>query len=161
MDYYENQPTSRKESKMLNSRTIIIALLVILVVGAAATAGYFYMQYQKTQDQLKDPTKAARQETEVLIAEMTKVIALPDADLANGEPTLATVLDKEKLKDQEFFAKAENGDKVLIYTKAKKAFLWRPSSGVVINVAPVTIGEGGEATPSASKTPTPTPTPTR
>ena len=128
----------------LNSKSIIIALLVVLAIGAGGTAFYFYSQYSKTQEQLKDPNKAARQETQAIIDDMSKVIDLPAADLKNGEPTLATVLDKSKLKDQPFFDNAENGDKVLIYTKAKKAFLWRPSTKKVINVAPVTIGQGQE-----------------
>src|SRR5690606_6913224 len=85
-------------------------------------------------------------ETQSLIDRMSKLITLPEANLEEGEPTLATVLDKEKLQDQEFFKNAENGDKMLIYTKAQKAYLFRPSSGIIINVAPVNLGANLPAT---------------
>lgn len=137
---------------MFTIKNIIIAVLVIILVGAAGTAYYFYNEYQKTQEALDNPEKTAIEETQRLIDQMSDQIALPEADIANGEPTLATVQDKEKLKDQEFFANAENGDKVLIYAKAKKAFLYRPTTDKVINVAPVTIGEDAQATPSATPT---------
>lgn len=135
---------------MFTLKNIIIAILVIVLVGAAGTAYYFYNEYQKSQEALNNPEKTAQEETQRLIDQMSALIALPEADIANGEPTLATVQDKEKLKDQEFFANAENGDKVLIYANAKKAFLYRPSTNKVINVAPVTIGEDNQATPSAT-----------
>lgn len=126
----------------MKSKSVLLIIAIVLFVAAAAAAGYFYWQYHNTQQKLNNPNQAAQQETTALIAEMSKIIALPAADVKNGEPTLATVLDKSKLKDQAFFVSAENGDKVLIYTKAKKAFLYRPSTGKVINVAPVNIGEG-------------------
>ncbi len=128
----------------MNSKTILLILAVVLFIGAAGTAYYFYSQYQTAQSKLKNPDKAAQQETQQLVDEMSKIIDLPKADIKNGEPTMATVLDKSKLKDQPFFANAENNDKVLIYTKAKKAFLYRPSTGKIINVAPVNIGAGQE-----------------
>lgn len=136
---------------MFTSKNIIISVLVVILIGAAGTAYYFYDQYQKSQEALNNPEKLAKEETQRLIDSMSELIALPQADIANGEPTLATVQDKDKLRDQEFFANAENGDKVLIYAKAKKAFLYRPSTNKVINVAPVTIGDDSQATPSATE----------
>ena len=128
----------------MNRKSFLLIVILVLFVAAAATAGYFYWKYQKAQETIQNPNQAAQQETESLINEMSKIIDLPKADIKNGEPTLATVLDKGKLKDQPFFTNAENGDKVLIYTKAKKAFLYRPSTNKVINVAPVSIGAGQE-----------------
>lgn len=129
----------------MSSKSILLILAIVLFIGAASTAGYFYFQYRAAQSKLTNPNQAAQQETQQLIDKMSKLIDLPQADLKNGEPTLATVLDKSKLKDQPFFANAENGDKVLIYTKAKKAFLYRPSTNKIVNVAPVTIGAGQQA----------------
>jgi hypothetical protein len=54
-------------------------------------------------------------------------------------PSVATVTDVKKLPKELFFAKAENGDKVLIYTVVKKAYLYRPSTGEVIQESSVKI----------------------
>ncbi len=55
-------------------------------------------------------------------------------------PTVATVSDPAKLQGQTFFANAKVGDKVLIYTNAKMAYLYDPISNKLINVAPLNIG---------------------
>ena len=71
-------------------------------------------------------------------------------DLPEGEtPTVATVSDKEKLKDQQFFAAAENGDKVLIYSNARKAILYRPSIDRIIEVAPIFFNDSTSTNPAA------------
>jgi len=77
------------------------------------------------------------------IAAVGKLIMLPEGE----EPTVATISDIEKLKDQAFFTHAQNGDKVLIYTTAKKAILYRAETNKIIDVAPVNMG--GAASPSA------------
>ncbi len=125
---------------MFTTKNIIIAVMVVVLLGLGGTAAYFYMQYQQSQEKLNNPEKVDKEETQSLIDRMSKLITLPESNLDEGEPTLATVLDKEKLKEQEFFASAENGDKMLIYTKAQKAYLYRPSTGIIINVAPVNLG---------------------
>ncbi len=118
-------------------KRVVFALTAVLIITAAsAPAYYFYYQNQKSQELLKNPTEAAREEVRALMAKVGQLLELPQGE----EPTVATVSDKEKLKDQSFFAKAENGDKVLIYTNAKKAVLYRPSTNKVIDMAPVNIG---------------------
>jgi hypothetical protein len=54
-------------------------------------------------------------------------------------PSVATVTDINKLPNVAFFAKAEKGDKVLIYTAAKKAYLYRPSTGQIIQEGAVEV----------------------
>lgn len=97
-----------------------------------------------------DPNQAAKAEVTRVVGEVGKLYALPKDE----EPSVATVKDKAKLKDQPFFAKAENGDVTLIYSNAKLAVLYRPSTNKIINVSSVTIQD-----PQQTPTPTPTPTP--
>lgn len=78
-----------------------------------------------------------KEETDNLVREVAKLMDLPTGEA----PTVATVLDKEKLKDQSFFKNAENGDKILIYTGANKAILYRPDTHKIIEVLPLTVGE--------------------
>jgi hypothetical protein len=47
------------------------------------------------------------------------------------------VVDINKLKGQQFFANGKNGDKIIIYSKANKAILFRPTTNKIIEVAPI------------------------
>ncbi len=120
-------------------------ILVILVVLAAAI--FFAMQYRRVQtlsQQLNDlkanPQKATEDQTKELLDKVGKLIVLPDET-----PTIATVSDLEALKDQPFFATAEVGDKVLIYTQAKKAILFSERLNKIKEVAPVNLGDTGSS----------------
>ncbi len=122
---------------------LLIPLLVVVSISGLGVAGFFYFQYQKSQKELQsirtDPStlqKAAQAETKNLIDEVGRLIALPSGE----NPTVATITDIEKLKDQPFFKNARNGHKVLIYTNAKKAILYDSAAKKVIDVAPVNIG---------------------
>ena len=94
---------------------------------------YFYRQSSSIKF---DPAQAAEKEATDLVAEVGKLILLP----AGEEPTIATVSDPEKLRDQPFFAQAKTGDKVLLYTNAKKAYLYDPVAHKILEVAPVNVG---------------------
>lgn len=122
--------------KLLKGRTILYVVLSIVTIISLAGAIYFYLQYQQTQLALKNPTLAAQQEASALILRVGKLIDLPK----NEQPTIATVSDISKLKDQAFFRNGKNGDKVLIYSKAKKAILYDPIADKIVEVAPVNIG---------------------
>jgi hypothetical protein len=126
------------------TKPLVLTIGVLLLILAAAPSYYFYTKYQKSQVLLKNPTQAAQAEVKTLIERVGKLIELP-----TEEPTVATISDKDKLKDQLFFAKSENGDKVLIYTQAKKAILYRPSTNKIIEVSTVNLGEAALASPSA------------
>lgn len=124
----------QKKSSGSNMSMILMIGLGIVVVILGIVAFYFYNQYQNIK---KNPNQVAQAETDQLVAQVSKLIDLPKDET----PTVATVLDKEKLKDQPFFANAKNGDKILIYTKAKKAIIFRPSENKLINVGPIAIDQ--------------------
>jgi uncharacterized protein YneF (UPF0154 family) len=110
-------------------KLLLVIVLILVALAAGASAYYFYAKYQ---DLKKNPERIAQEETQVLVEKVGKLMELP-----NETPTIATVLDKSKLKDQPFFKNAENGDKVLVYIGAKKAILYRPSTDKIIEVAPL------------------------
>lgn len=115
---------------------VSIAALVVVVLGVG---GYLYYRSQSSQVAPTDPQAQQRlvqDEVKRLVAEVGKLIDLPQGE----DPTVATVTDVEKLSDQPFFAKAKNGDKVLIYATAKKAILYDPNTKKILDVAPVNIG---------------------
>lgn len=104
----------------------LVALAVIGVVGSA----FFYNKYKSLS---ANPNAKAEGQTAELVAVLGKLIELPPNEI----PTIATISDKDKLKDQVFFKQAENGDLLFAYTGALKAILYRPSANKIINVAPI------------------------
>lgn len=109
------------------------AVLLIALVIAGGMAVYFYLQLAKLQ---QNPQALAQGEIQQVIEKVSRLIVLPEGET----PTIATVTDLEKLKDQPFFSKAQKGDRVLIYTNAKKAILYRPNADKIVEVAPLNIG---------------------
>jgi len=115
--------------------TIIVLVSLVVLIGAAY---YFYKQNKDTQFLLKNPAMASKLEADDLTKKIGVFMELPAE-----QPTIVTVVDKEKLQDQNFFKKAENGDKVIIYANEKMAILYRPSTKKIIEVAPVTSENSG------------------
>ena len=111
-------------------RRHLFALLAIMIVALSLTSFYFY---QKS----KGANNAANTEIQSLVKEVAVLVVVP----IDETPTLATVSDPSALKGQAFFVDAIEGDKVLIYTNAKKAVLYRPSINKVINIAPLNLGD--------------------
>jgi len=141
-----------KSAKLLGfaSQSLIIIIgLAIVLIAVVGIAVYFYLQYQKTQDQLNKTTQSNEQAA--LIAEVGKLIVLPTGE----QPTVATVSDINRLKGQSFFIHARNGDKVLIYTKAQEAILYDPLANKIVEVGPISLTQ---ITPTP-KGPTPTSAP--
>ena len=100
---------------------MVFLFIVFLVV-------YFLIAYQSNK---ANPDAALQKETKALTDRIGSFMELP----LDEQPTLATVTDQEKLKGQNFFTHAQNGDKLLVYPKAKKAILYRPSTKKVIEVS--------------------------
>jgi hypothetical protein len=116
----------------------VVFMLAILLGAALSVAGYFYYQYRHSA------TVASAKEIEDLTQEIGKALILPEGET----PTLATVTDKEKLAEQAFFQKAENGDKVLIYSQSGRAILYRPSTKKIVDVTTVNVAQPTTSTPS-------------
>jgi len=118
-------------ASLFSTRNIIIVLVALVVILGAGFAYYF----QKANT---DPNKVAQEELTEVVEKVGKLIVLPEGET----PTLATVSDPSKLKDQTFFARAKAGDKVLIFTNSKKAILYDPVANKIVEVAPVNLGGG-------------------
>lgn len=113
------------KSKIFLSVIFFVAFITLIFVG------YWFLQ-NNYQESKKNSVKS---EIQQVIMQVEKLMELPKNEL----PELATVSDKSQLQQQAFFEKAENGDKVLFYTNAKKAILYRPSINKIVEVAPINI----------------------
>lgn len=128
-------------------RLAIFFLLVIAVFSTSYAAYYFYKKSMEVATQAKqskvEQTQTPNVDTPAGLVEVVgKLIVLPVGE----EPTIATVSDPSKLKDQPFFANAEVGDKVLIYQKAKQAYLYSVSLNKLVEVAPINVGQSTTST---------------
>lgn len=128
---------------------IIGALVLLAVAGSIIVLSTRYQNSQKEVKRLSNPQEAAKLETEILVSRVSKLVELPSGE----QPTVATVQDVSKLQNQAFFKNAQNGDKVLIYTEAKRAILFRPSTNKVLEIAPVNIGNNQNSSQPSKTTP--------
>ena len=117
------------------SRYVIFAILIAFL-AVISIALYLYWQNRE----LKNPELVAEKETAKIVVLVGRLMVLPEGET----PTVATVTDPEKLKDQVFFANAKKGDKVLIYTQAKKAVLYDPAQDKIIEIAPLNIDSASQ-----------------
>ncbi len=120
------------KNNMYSSKVIVILALLIAILST----GFAVYQYNQTQ-QLKTPEgaqKVAADEANALKAKVAQLMTLP-----SEKPTIATIKDITKLKDQPFFNGAKNGDKVLIFTEARKAVIYRESENKIINSGPIAV----------------------
>ncbi len=104
-----------------------ISLVALIAIGLGA---YFYYQLHnlKVNEEL-----TLTKEAEDLLSSVAKLYLIPTGE----EPTIATVSDPNALRGQSFFTASQKGDKVLIFTKAGKAVLYRPSINKIIETAPI------------------------
>ncbi len=106
--------------------------LGILFLASAGAGGYYYFELNKIQE---NSQKLAQEDRATLLAQIGRLILLPN----NEDPTIATVANPELLRNQQFFNNAQKGDRILIYTIARKAILYNPTADKIIEVAPVNI----------------------
>ena len=110
----------KEKTKKNSSKKIIFFLVLILGSLSAYGVKHYYSQ------------KSRGDSTSVLIA-VSKLIDLPQGET----PTVATVTDVKPLQNQEFFKDVQIDDKLLLFTKSKRAILYRPSTNKIIVVAPL------------------------
>jgi hypothetical protein len=139
-----------KPHMQIHEMTILMPAILILFVVLGA-GGYYGYQYYTSQNVLGEKT-TGKSDIERTIAQVSRLITLPEGE----KPTVATVSDIGKLKGQAFFTNAQNGDRVLIFTNAKKAILYRPATDKIIEVGPITISDQQESAATPASEPTPT-----
>ncbi len=123
----------------MENKSVIISFIILafLAIGGGVSGVYYYGKYQTEMKRVRDP----QSEVKALLSQVGKLIELPTGE----EPTVATVTNADQIKVQPFFAKAKNGDRVIIYTNARMAILFDMVAKKIMNVGTINVG-----TPSAS-----------
>jgi hypothetical protein len=120
------------------------ALFPILLIALVVLAVTLDTQRRKAQTELRNLTvrleqlqgnNAANQEKAKSVVERVK--KLMDIDVS-VEPTVATIVDVAKLREQNpFYNKAENGDYLIV--TSTRAILYREEDNIILDVVPVQI----------------------
>lgn len=128
----------------ISRQTILATIAILYMAGSTFAAVRFYDLYKSYESRVPPTDKEAEKETAILVTQLKKIMEVPDET-----PVIATVTDKDNLKSQQaFFAQAENGDKLIVFQEAKKAILFRPSIGKIVESGPLIV------TPSQQQTKT-------
>lgn len=123
-------PLAQKQQKP--RRSVLIPVLLVLCIVAASALGFFYYRYYTLQ---RHATLSGDEKIEQVVAKVGRLIDLPQGEV----PTLATISDMSKLEGKQFFAHAKIGDQVLVYTAARKAYLYDPEANMIIEVGGINI----------------------
>ncbi len=119
-----------------SSKTTIIAVLILVYMAVSTYAAvYYYRMYTTYEAKVPKEQKQADKDIDMTLALVKKLMSVPDE-----RPTMAVVKDAETLKEQQqFFAQAQNGDKLLIFRNAKKVILYRASINKIIESGPLLV----------------------
>jgi hypothetical protein len=89
-----------------------------------------------------------------LIEKVSRLILLPQGEV----PSIATINNVAQLqKDSLFYKDARNGDMLLIYFQAKKAFIYDLEKNIIVNTGPVFMEKVSTDVPAVSTSTTSTP----
>lgn len=122
---------SEVDSGRKRNSKLLIFVMGLIVVGLLAACGYLFFEYQKAV--AKQP-KTDAQKIADISQRVGDAVVLPDE-----KPTIATVADKTKLSEPQLATQAKNGDEILVYSKAKRVILYRPSLHKVVDMFRVDV----------------------
>lgn len=146
-----DKAASTSKTRKLSKTSLLVGLFVIVLV---ALCGYMVVDRTRLSDKVDKLSETqqkqtpAEDEAKQLASDVSSLIDLP----ADETPTVATVTDVTKVKDKPFFAKAQNGDKVLLYAKSSKAILYRPATKKLIEVSTLNLSEAQPTSANTSTT---------
>lgn len=139
----ESRPV--KKSK-ISPRKLFSKLLFLGVVIAMAVFASLYFNAQKQLSILSSTqgqTALAQKEIKEVTEQLGKLTILP-----SEEAVVATILDAKALATQSaFYANAQNGDKLVVFSQAQKAYIYSPSKNIVVNAGPLVVDQNSNSVP--------------
>lgn len=114
-----------------NVRKLLMVIGGVVVVISLGLAVYFYTQNVELK---KNPQLIGQERANKILEKVSSIIVVP----SDEQPTVAEVTDPNLLQEHPFLATAKKGDFVIIYPKAKKAYLYDPLAHKIIDVGSVT-----------------------
>lgn len=143
-NYQEEEHIPKKKRKVLKKILLSIIVLCVLYYGYSWYKGYPLVQFNDKSDMesLYSYDKLSpemQQAKDVQDRAIIKSVLSGMPDVPKDEDfLLQEIVDAKKIKkEQQFFAEAKNGDKIIVFKKAKKAYLFRPSENRIVTSGPV------------------------
>jgi type II secretory pathway pseudopilin PulG len=165
--------TSDKASKMINrprkrrGKGLINFILILGIIAAVALFAWAEQQrrdaisrLQETEEQLERIRKSTQESGQAVADEVLGKLRNHYDIPADIEPTVATIIDVDKLREASpFYDKAQNGDHLII--TENRAILYNAERDLILDVVPVQLDntntqqatvapETGEENPAAS-----------
>jgi hypothetical protein len=136
-DFINSSNNTLENKKENNKKLFFVYVPWVLLVIFLTLSFYFWFQLS---DIKKDSLKAEKAETTETVNTVGKIMLLPKDE----SPKIATLTedDLSKIKTQPFFVNAKVGDKVLVYTIAKKVILYSPNLNKIVEVANLNSDNG-------------------
>lgn len=128
---------------LLSLLVVVLAVLVVVVDGKRRAAEARLSELMVQTGGAEDPNAEANKElAKEIVNKVGELYQLPVED--GEQPTVATIVDVEQLREQNaFYNKAENGDYLILTTT--RAVLYRKDEHKIIDVAPVELQEAAPA----------------
>ena len=122
------QPQAKVPVKK-GGKLVLFGLLGILVATVSVVSFKMYWDSQQKLAKLQtaNPEIFTEFETDALVAKVARHMILP-----NEKPLINTVSEVEKLRGEPFYAQAQNGDKVLVFSR--RAILYSPAQDRVVEI---------------------------
>ncbi len=128
---------------------VIVLLILVVFVDARRRAAEKKLEQLTVQLSQSGNTEENKAKAAAIVNEVRKLIDIPQG----VEPTVATIVDVEALKEKNaFYAKAENGDYLIV--TPTRAILYSQKRKMIIDVVPVQLDQQAAQTaskPAASK----------
>jgi hypothetical protein len=140
----ESEYIETKSKGNLGTKILLILFILVVVALVASLLSRQRMSQKVTKlSTVTGQKEMAKKDIDQLVKKVSKLIVLPTGET----PTIATINDAMGLaKNQTFYKGSINGDKVLIYFKAQKAYIYSPSKNVLVNVGPIYVDKSAKPT---------------
>ena len=146
------EPKTKQKMPIKQSRKftkIILLLISYVIVALIVWKVTIRMQNSPAYQQ-----QQAQKQLDSIVKKVGQLVVLPQSET----PQVAVIQDADALKkSQDFFMDAQNGDKILVYTQAHKAIIYRESTNKIVNIALNVGTDNTAATQKARAAPEPAP----
>lgn len=137
-------PKKEKTSRKGGFSKLILGLLFLALIAGVAVTGYMYYQTRQQLEALSTPQgqqRLSEQEIAAVLSQLGKLTLLPDES-----PVVATIIDADFLATQSaFYQQSQNGDKLVIFPQAKKAFVFSPERNIIVNSGPLITDQSAQS----------------